>query len=119
MGREVFRKKLSGGPPDSQHIFTAKSGACICSMAFEGQRLYWAQDGVIHSVIPSDDKPPRTHQTRPAVQARNGIGIIGDTAYWIAIDKVYRGPEDAFQSRAVEELVTTNRRLNGLVVVKP
>ena len=66
MGREVFRKKLSGG-----------------------------------------------HQTRPAFRARSGIGIIGDTAYWTAIDKVYRGPEDA---TAVD---TTNRRLNGLVVVKP
>ena len=118
MGREVFKKKLSGGSPEE--IYTASSDACICAMAFEDQRLYWAQDGSIHSVIPSRTKPQETYKIRPAFQAENGLGIIGDTAYWTGIGKVYRHTEfeDASES-TVKDLGTTNRQLNGLVVVKP
>ena len=116
MKNEVFKKELSGGDPEN--IYTANSDACICSMAFEGQRLYWAQDGVIHSADPNN--PHETHVTRPALQAQNGIGIIGDIAYWTAIDKVYSCPatEDGDLS-TVKDMGTTDCQLNGLVVVKP
>ena len=115
MEREVFKKQLSGGLPEK--IYTANSDACICAMAFEGQRLYWAQDGSIHSIIPSVSKLQQKYQSRPASQAQNGLGIIGDTAYWIGIDKVYRHTkfEDASES-TVKDLGT---QLNGLVMVKP
>ena len=119
MEREVFKKQLSGGLPEK--IYTAASkNVRIFSMAFEGQRLYWAQDGSINSVIPSDPNPQLTYKSRPAPQARNGIGIIGATAYWTAIDEVYGLPLaiGAFPN-TVKDVGTTDRRLNGLVVVKP
>ena len=105
------------------NIYTAASnGVRIFSMAFKDQRLYWAQDypadDGIHSVIPNDPHPQGTHEIRPAWQARNGIGIIGNTAYWTGIDKVFKRPLRDSRSTVID-MGTNNRRLNGLVVVKP
>ena len=121
MGHKVFKKELSGGSPDE--IYTANSsGVCIFSMAFKDPRLYWAQacsagNGGIHSVDPSDPNPQLTHQSRPASQARNGIGIIADTAYWTGIDKVFKRPQGGSQSTVID--MGTTGQLGGLVVVKP
>ena len=116
MEHKVFKKQLPGGSPEE--IYAASSSACICSMAFEDQRLYWAQNGVIHSVIPSHPTPPMTYQNKPAFQAQNGIGIIGTTAYWTGIDEVYRCPQGGSQSTVID-LGPNNLQLKGLVVVKP
>ena len=94
-------------------------------MEFKDPHLYWAQDcsagnGSIHSVIPSDSYPPLTHRSRPAVQARNRIGIIGTAAYWTGIDEVYAYTCPLGDSwNTVKDLGTTKLQLNGLVVVKP
>ena len=118
MKHEIFKKKLSGGSPE-QIYEAASSDVRIFSMTFRGQRLYWAQnDDGIHSVIPSDPDPQQTHEIRPASQARNGIGIIGNTVYWTGIDKVFKRPQGGPRSTVID-MGTTDRQLGGLVVVKP
>ena len=104
-------------------IYTAaRSDVCISSMTFNDARLHWTQDypadDGIHSVIPSHPDPQGTHEIRPALQAQNGIGIIENTAYWTAIDKVFKSPFGGSQS-TVRDMGTTDRRLKGLTVVNP